>query len=83
MKITLKSIIKPFREKSSEFSFTSFGFRTSWSSCNGGEVMIEASIIKLVLGIAVTEVQNGGSGRGKVIYSYIIRLTTHTTLLIL
>ena len=55
--------------------------------------MIEASIIKLVLGIAVTEVQNGGGGRGKV-YSYnykkfivitvnIIRLTTHTTLLIL
>ena len=32
--------------------------------------MIEASIIKLVLGIAVTEVQNGGIGGGKVIYSY-------------
>ena len=31
--------------------------------------MIDASIIKLVLGIAVTEVQNGCGGRGKV-YSY-------------
>ena len=49
--------------------------------------MIEASIIKLVLGIAVTEVQNGGSGGGKVYcynysytYSYNYKLFIVTTI---
>ena len=63
MKIVLKAIINPFREKNNIiwFSHQLVQLQRWW--------MIEASITKLVLGIAVTEVQNGGSGGGKV-YSY-------------